>query len=258
MITIGVDLASQPGKTAACSLAWRANEATVEVMALNITDEILLALASTGDKVGVDVPFGWPAAFVRAVSAHHVQREWPQAQNCDLRLRRTDVFVWKAIGKQPLSVSTDKIGMPALRMASLMVRLAQAGTPIDRTGAGRFVEVYPAAALRRWGIADAKKETPLLLPALLAQAPWLKMTETSLALCAASRDACDALVAALAARAAAVGLCESIPDRYRRIAEVEGWIALPIAESLSRLMGAPDRLEVGREPKELLSCCIKV
>jgi hypothetical protein len=93
------------------------------VMALNITDEILLSLAGTGDKVGIDVPFGWPETFLRAVSAHHLQQEWPQAQSRDLRLRQTDVFVWKAIGKQPLSVSTDKIGIPALRMASLMVRL---------------------------------------------------------------------------------------------------------------------------------------
>ena len=163
------------------------------VMALNITDEILLSLAGTGDKVGIDVPFGWPETFLRAVSAHHLQQEWPQAQSRDLRLRQTDVFVWKAIGKQPLSVSTDKIGIPALRMASLMVRLAREGTPIDRTGGGRFVEVYPAAALRRWGIADAKKETPLLLPALLARAPWLKMTENFfLAVCTVSRDACDA------------------------------------------------------------------
>jgi hypothetical protein len=238
VITIGVDLAAQPEKTAACSVTWRPNEATVEFIALDITDEILLAIASTGDKVGIDVPFGWPDTFVRAVSAHHMQQEYPDAQSHDLRLRRTDIFVWKAIGKQPLSVSTDKIGIPALRMASLMVKLASAGIPIDRTGGGRFVEVYPAAALRRWGIADAKKETPLLLPALLALAPWLKMTETSLALCRANRDACDALVAALAARAAALGVCESIPEEHRRMAELEGWIALPVPESLNRLVCA--------------------
>jgi predicted nuclease with RNAse H fold len=107
-------------------------------------------------------------------------------------------------------------------MAGLMVRLAQAGTSIDRTGAGRFVEVYPAAALRRWGIANAKKDTPELMPALLAQAPWLKMTDASLALCGASRDASDALVVALAARAAAIGACEPIPEKCWRLAEVEG------------------------------------
>jgi len=239
VITIGIDLASQPRNTAACSLCWHANEATVKLIDLNITDEKLLALASTGDKVGIDVPFGWPEEFVNAVSAHQGQREWPQAQSCNLRLRQTDAFVWKAIGKQPLSVSTDKISIPALRMAALMVRLARSGTPIDRTGAGRFVEVYPAAALRRWGIANAKKDSPALLPAIMARAPWLRMTEKSRALCAVSRDACDALVAALAARAAAVGVCESIPEEHRRIAGVEGWIALPFAGSLGRLTESP-------------------
>jgi hypothetical protein len=106
-------------------------------------------------------------------------------------------------------------------MAALMVRLAEDGNPINRTGAGRFVEVYPAAALRGWAIADAKKDTPELLPALLACAPWLKVTENSLALCAASRDACDA-VAALTARAAVVGARELLPEEHRRRAEVEG------------------------------------
>jgi hypothetical protein len=197
----------------------------------------LLDLASTADKVAIDVPFGWPAAFVLAVSAHHAQQAWPQAQSADLRLRQTDLVVWKAIGKQPLSVSTDKIGIPALRMAALMVRLAQAGGPIDRTGAGRFVEVYPAATLRRWGIADTKKDTAELLQTLLAHAPWLKMTESSRELCAANRDACDALVASLTARAAAVGVCDLIPEEHRRRAEIEGWIALPHTASLSGLIG---------------------
>ncbi len=146
--------------------------------------------------------------------------------------------MWAAIGKQPLRVSTDKIGIPALRMAALMVRLAEMGTPVDRTGAGRFVEVYPAAALRRWGIADSKKDTPELLPALLAQAPWLKMTDASLALCDTSRDACDAVVAALAARAAAIGECDTIPTEEWRIAQLEGWIALPVDQSISRLLDA--------------------
>jgi predicted nuclease with RNAse H fold len=239
VITVGIDLASQPGNTAACSLSWQAQEATVKTITLNVTDDVLLELANTGDKVGIDVPFGWPDAFIHAVTAHHSQQAWPQSQSRNLRLRQTDLFVWNAIGKQPLSVSTDKIGIPALRMASLMVRLAQTGILIDRTGEGRFVEVYPAAALRRWGIADAKKETAALLPALIARAPWLRMTESHRALCADSRDACDALVAALVARAAAVGACELIPEEYRHIAGVEGWIALPFTESLSRLVNDP-------------------
>ena len=161
MITLGIDLASRPEKTAACRLNWQKNEATVELLDLDITDEILLKLARTvrkaGGKVGIDAPFGWPEAFVRAVTAHHSQQAWSpalwnDALREDLRLRKTDVLVWPMIRKQPQSVSTSWIGVPALRMATLMVKLSEEGYQVDRTGAGVFVEVYPAAALRRWGI----------------------------------------------------------------------------------------------------------
>jgi hypothetical protein len=231
-------LASKPKNTAACRLNWQGNEASDVSLGLNITDEILLELASTAEKVGIDVPFGWPDPFVRAVTAHHLQQQWPPTLSNDLRLRRTDVLVWRAIRKQPLSVSTDKIAIPALRMAALMVKLAEAGRPVDRTGEGLFVEVYPAAALRRWGIANAKKDTPQLLPTLLSRAPWLKLSDEAMALCSRSRDAIDSLVAALAARAAALGLCDQLPEAERQNVAGEGWIALPMAGSLERLPGA--------------------
>jgi hypothetical protein len=53
-------------------------------------------------------------------------------------------------GQLPLSVSTDRIAYPAMRIARLLG--AVAGEPVDRTGAGRIVEGYPAAALRVWGL----------------------------------------------------------------------------------------------------------
>ncbi len=81
MITIGIDLASQPKKTAACVLKWNTSDATVERLALDINDETLLELADMGDKVGIDVPFGWPETFVRAVSAHHSLQPWPFAES---------------------------------------------------------------------------------------------------------------------------------------------------------------------------------
>ena len=48
-------------------------------------------------------------------------------------------------------------------------------------------------------------------------------------------DMLDALVAALVARAAAVGCCEPIADADGRLARQEGWIALPQSDSLARL-----------------------
>src|ERR1039458_3692442 len=108
MITLGIDLASKAKNTAACRLNWQGNGATDVSLDLNITDEILLELAITAEKVGIDVPFGWPDTFVRAVTAHHLQQPWPPALTNDLRLRKTDVLVWQATRKQPLSVSTDR------------------------------------------------------------------------------------------------------------------------------------------------------
>ena len=150
MRTLGVDLASQPQKTATCIVDWRANESVVESINTDVNDERLLELAGKMDKVGIDIPFGWPEAFVGAITAHHCQQPWPATPLRNLRYRRTDLFVHEKTDKWPLSVSTDMIAIPALRAAALMCRLAEAGTPIDRTGAGKFVEVYPAAALLRW------------------------------------------------------------------------------------------------------------
>ncbi len=47
---------------------------------------------------------------------------------------------------QPLSVSTDRIALPAMGAASLLSRLPERA-PLD--GSGVIVEVYPAAALHQ-------------------------------------------------------------------------------------------------------------
>jgi hypothetical protein len=57
-------------------------------------------------------------------------------------------------------------------------------------------------------------------------------------MCGRSDDALDALIAAMVARAAAVGLCEPVATDQRRAAQVEGWIALPSPRSLEQLPGA--------------------
>lgn len=237
MITLGVDLASQPKKTAACVVNWRPHEATVETLETGVTDERLLELASGADKVGVDVPFGWPEAFVEAVTAHHAGHLWFLEPDGNLRLRRTDLFVHRNTGKWPLSVSTDKIAVPALRAAFLMCRLAASGSPVDRTGTGKFVEVHPAAALLRWSLADGANGTANLIGSLRTHIPWLKVSDESCAFCSQNRDARDSVVAALIARAAALDLCEPIPEDDLHVAAAEGWIALPVVESLSRLLG---------------------
>src|SRR3546814_13209891 len=60
-------------------------------------------------------------------------------------------------GAQPLSVSSDLSGVAAMRGARIQHLLEKAGVAVDRSGTnGRLVEVYPAAALRRWGLSSPK------------------------------------------------------------------------------------------------------
>ncbi len=102
------------------------------------------------DKIGIDAPFGWSVPFVRAVAQYSASTAWPSAEVRELRFRRTDKVVREKLGRWPLSVSSDLIGVTAMRAVRLLAETAARGATIDRSGGGRFVEVYPAAALSVW------------------------------------------------------------------------------------------------------------
>jgi len=227
--TLGVDLASQPRTTAACLINWQPGRAHVEHLEVGVDDQRLIELAEMAEKVGLDVPFGWPDAFVTAVAAHHRFKPWPTAENQELRLRRTDLVVWEQTGRQPLSVSSDKIAMPAFRAARLLSRW-----DADRTGDGKFVEVYPRAARDRFKLSRTRS-----LDELRGRAPWLDLNSDAATKCEQSEDCFDALIAALTTRASAVNLCEPIPEADRESARREGWIALPLHGTLERLIATP-------------------
>lgn len=152
--TLGVDLAAQPKKTAACVLSWDADAATVESLATGLDDPALLASVEqhAPSKIAVDAPFGWPQPFVAAVSSHSTGGRWTDAEIAALRLRLTDRVVIAETRQQPLSVSSDRIAVTAMRCGRLLTRLGDAGYDVRRDGAGALVEVYPAAALRQWGL----------------------------------------------------------------------------------------------------------
>ncbi len=243
MVTLGVDLASLPRRTAACRIRWASDRADVDVPEANIEDAWLLKHAAEADRVGVDVPFGWPDAFIHAISAHHAGAPWPTLPITTLRFRETDRFVRDQVGWWPLSVSSEKIGVTAMRAAGLLSKLAARGEPVDRTGKGRWVEVYPAAALRRWGLSSHGYKGPGgrdrrrdLLHQLESLADgWLRLRGEARGACEASDHCFDAMIAALVARAVALGLCEPIPVESAALADKEGWIALPKAGSLQVL-----------------------
>src|SRR5262249_19256695 len=70
----------------------------------------------------------------------------------ELQFRATDRFVYERTKRWPLSVSSDRIAIPAMRAAALFTRLAEKADSVARDGSGKVVEVYPAVALRIWGL----------------------------------------------------------------------------------------------------------
>jgi predicted nuclease with RNAse H fold len=244
MITAGVDLSSQVAHTASCVIDWSDGRGTVTALSLGVADDCIVQLIGEVDKLGIDVPLGWPIPFVEAVAQHSQNGRWPSdyshADTKALRLRRTDLWVQEHLDfSQPLSVSTDRIALPAMRAASLL-----SGLP-DRTsldGSGVVIEAYPAAALRRWGHPSrgykGKSNSEVrrtLVQGFLAEAAWLQVNDEQLNRCLSSDDAFDALIAALVARAATLALVEPIPEEDRVAATREGWIAIPVSGSLQKL-----------------------
>src|SRR4051794_19412497 len=111
MRTLGLDLASQPKSTAVCMIDWQPDVALVKLVDDTVDDEKLNRFASEADKVGIDIPFGWPDEFVLAVCAPRDHKPWPAPASGPFRYRRMDLFVHREVGFWPLSVSTDRIGI---------------------------------------------------------------------------------------------------------------------------------------------------
>jgi len=233
MKTMGVDLASAAEKTAWCVLEWRRGAAKVVDLQLGADDLQLVSAAADADHVGVDAPCGWPRAFVEMLHREPQPMTWPADRDA-LRYRATDHFVKQVTGLWPLSVSSDLIGVVAMRCRGLLARLAKVGKAC--------VEVYPAAALSQWqipsrGYKGSKCRQALgdRVDSVLAQAGWLQISSDVEAAIRASDDAFDALLASMAVRASCAGhvLAEhACPDAA---AAREGWIVLPAPGSLPLL-----------------------
>ncbi|HMA27050.1 MAG: DUF429 domain-containing protein, partial [Solirubrobacterales bacterium] len=138
MRTLGIDLAAQPANTSACAIEWATGVPVVSDLRTGLDDGALLEAISGADKVGIDAPFGWPDEFVDAVAAHRNRAGWPGAgedqdlYRFQLSFRATDRRLIERGARRPLSVSTDLIGVVAMRCAYLLDRLAAWGQPVDR------------------------------------------------------------------------------------------------------------------------------
>ena len=238
----GLDLASQDARTAMAVLGWERGRVSVIELTVGVGNEAIVDAAERVSMVGIDCPFGWPAAFTDLLIAQRAGTVEPGAaadQRSKRRLayRRTDAVVRERTGRWPLSVSADRIAYPSMRCAGLLATLAAEGIPVRRSGIdSRAAEVYPAAALARWrlGAAGYKLDGPGLpraVQALTRAAPWLDLG-TFQALCRQSHDAFDAVIAGLVAGAVVLGRVEAVPPEDRELADEEGWIQLPDADFL--------------------------
>jgi predicted nuclease with RNAse H fold len=228
MITLGIDLSSMPKGTAACSIVWNGNRAIANPPMVHCTDEALYSLISESDVIGIDAPFGWPQDFAAAV-ANWTLDAWTSEARDRFQFRETDRVVRDHLGRWPLSVSTDRIALPAMRAMALLRR----HHINDRSGDGKFFEVYPAGSLSCWKLRfrgyKRDDEECLgfrkdILSELRRRLPWLEVPMSY----AESADALDAMVASLTARAAAQGLTAKPDHAQLEAARSEGWIHLPI------------------------------
>jgi hypothetical protein len=177
--------------------------------------------------VGIDAPFGWPTEFTQAACAWSFTYWNPELRE-RLCFRETDRFVHETVGRWPLSVSADRMALPAMRTFALLARCGIT----DRSGYEKFYEVYPAGSLSQWALTsrgyknteDHKQARESILAGLCEAMPWLVVPDA----CAATGDALDALIASLTARAAMQGRTLRPTAEQAPYARREGWIHLPI------------------------------
>ena len=242
MITAGIDLAAEPKGTALAILEFANNKANLVFLEQDLDDQALIEQTINADKIGIDCAFGWPIEFAKFIAKHQDPTNKDLIDGGmdfrrNLSHRQTDRMIKELTGRWPLSVSTDRLGLTAMRCAGLLSKYQQAGVAIDRSGSGKLAEVYPGATLRNWDfdttnyrvIEDARAG---LLRQIKAQAPWLdtKAFETRMI---ESSDSFDAVIAALAARAIYLDQYTKPTKDQQAAAEIEGWICLPKGEITS-------------------------
>lgn len=259
MITGGIDLSVDPGRTGVCELRWDGAGATASFPARADDDALADLLTSPRlDVVGIDVPLGWPEGFARAVARYMAGPEgrWTDTagpfEDAYFRMRRTDEHARACaagygIALNPMSVSADRLGAPAMRAAWLLTRVAREAPtlPIDRSGLrGKVAEVYPAGAVAMWQLplepyrnrtrATAEAVLGRCLEQLRTHAGFPIRLEQELR----TEHQFDALLCALVARAARTEppLTVPVPAQLRALARREGWLHLPTPASLPRLV----------------------
>lgn len=234
MRVVGVDLASQPEKSSLCVVEWTAGQQPCVVeLHRPADDDLIVDQAARADAIGLDCPLGWPSPFVDLVTAHHEGRPTldQAAPPRDLRLRTTDQWIRQWIPRDPLSVSTDRLGVVALRGVGIVERIAGPGA--DRSGAAGIYEAYPGGSLAVWGLtatgyktADAIATRQAIVDELARHVDIPADGPSPIDL-ATNADDLDAAITAIVTLLAHLGATTSAPSEFVDIAMKEGWIHVP-------------------------------
>jgi hypothetical protein len=133
MTVLGIDLAAGAPKTYACLLEPSDDQLHAPIAA-GCGDEDLRQMAQGCAKVASDAPFGWPDPFINAFVAHRAADAWPAPDDeppeifrASLSFRTTDRVTMHT--RRPLSVSTDRLGVTAMRCAHLLPASPSLTTP---------------------------------------------------------------------------------------------------------------------------------
>lgn len=76
MLTAGVDLATEPERTALAVLEWTTSGASVRSLMLDVDDDAIVEVTRRVAALGLDCPLGWPDDFLEFVQAHHAGTSW--------------------------------------------------------------------------------------------------------------------------------------------------------------------------------------
>jgi predicted nuclease with RNAse H fold len=253
---VGIDLATEAKRTGVVIIEIDGPTAVASLPGEGFVadDRGLVEVIDRSTVVGLDSPLGWPDDFVSAVTAHRQSARWPTFEHRStdkiresLRHRKTDLFVRSLdLGSTPLSVSSDMIGVVAMRGAWLQSAWAQKWGRLEpRDGSGRLVETYPAAALRAWGLLarrgvrykgggvgelrdGQRSERARIMREITEQTnSWLRVPEALSVEGEASDHSLDALICALVALATRAKVTHPMPEESREAALREGWIHVP-------------------------------
>lgn len=236
MRVLGIDLAARPAGTAACEVRWEAGAARVERLMVGLDDPALLHLMAGADRIGIDAPFGWPAAYTEALHHWASHGRWPASGQPELMFRLTDREIRSRTGQWPLTASAGWLPYVAWRCAALLTA-HQAPAPVERVGESGVIEAYPGAALSTWGLPrrgyrrDPTVRGRLVDLVLERCSPWLHFGDDDRHELGGSPHALDAFLAVLTTRIAAHPSRPTWPDPDQlSYARSEGWIHVPRPE----------------------------